>query len=166
MGTPTAAEAEVSDPVATAITKAVSDAIDAAIPRIVAEVVAALRPARRPPQGGTPEQLALVQRVYDRWRDLMGFGQRFKADPSPARLAILLARVKKGHTYEEFDAVLRWASRNPFMRGQNPQRRAYDDIENLFGSELKIERYVKQAGRPGRDGPELFGSGPTTGDVL
>jgi len=93
----------------------------------------------------TVEEEEFLAWVWARWLEVMGYQDR-KLRCGIAREKIALARFREGHTREEFDAVLTWASTDSWMRGTDPKSsRAYDDFDTLFRPS-NFDKYVKRAG--------------------
>jgi len=83
--------------------------------------------------------------VWNRWLTVMGYESR-KLRLGTARAKLALARFREGHTRDEFDAVLTWASTDPWLRGTDPKStRAYDDFDTLFRPG-NFEKYLKRSG--------------------
>lgn len=98
--------------------------------------------------GKAPEELTLDERAFLAWLwprylELMGYSAS-KLEFVPWRQQVALARFREGFGRDDFDAVMQWASQDPWLRGDNPTGRRYDDFDTLFGPK-KFTKYLKQA---------------------
>ena len=93
----------------------------------------------------TPEERDFLEWVWNCWLNTMGYQER-KLSLGTARTKIALARYREGRNREEFEAIIRWASTDPWMRGTDPNStKAYDDFDTLFRPS-NFDKYVKRAG--------------------
>lgn len=115
----------------------------------------------------TPEEQAFLDRLWLYWQTQMGYLDR-KMRMGSARVKLALARYREGRTIEEFEAVIRWASTDPWLRGKDPKStRKFDDYSTLFRPS-NFDKYLKNAGDAKRHNvhdPEKLAArdGPVTG---
>lgn len=104
------------------------------------------------------EERELLNWVWNRWRLEMGYSRVVLTD---LRAKCILQRYREKRTREEFEAILVWASKDPWMSGKDPRGQGvrYDDIHHLFGSKDKFDKYLARAQTP-RSGAPLRAGAP------
>lgn len=94
---------------------------------------------------------AAARAAFDAWAAVVDP----KAQPTRGRLAHFAARVREGMTAADAGAIARWAVSDDFMSGR-ANGRPYTDVDNLFKSREKVEKYLRAAAQ---------GNGATTKPV-
>lgn len=115
----------------------------------------------------TKEEIAIVRELLAQWHRVMGY-EPGRFDLAKFRVRHAVARLREKRPESEFVEIMEWCADTPHMMGQNQEGRAYNDFQNLFGSEEKFEKYLKIArtkrGRPASRTSEslLVSDKPTT----
>lgn len=82
-----------------------------------------------------PDEIA----VFEAWRVKLGHPQ---AKPNPSRLAKIRARIREGFTAAQLIQAIENSKNDPFLMGDNPNGKKYDDLESLLRDGSKVERLI------------------------
>jgi len=91
-----------------------------------------------------PDRAATIRSIYQHWCEQSGNTRRkLTAD----RRSRINARLADGYTPDEIKQAITNGLRDPFLQGDNPRGRVYDDLSTIIGSAEKLERYRDAATR-------------------
>jgi len=89
-------------------------------------------------------EAVILQELNDHHNEVMQFKRKRKLTDKVRK--ILRARLKS-FTPEELKQVSAIASGDPFWRGQNDRRKAYDAIPNIFLNDDRVAAFLEQGSK-------------------
>lgn len=136
---------------------------DAIRAELLAELESAGRLKRAKGTGPkTPEEREFLAWVWALWLEVMGYQDR-GFTLGARRTEIALARFREGRTRAQFEAVIRWAAQDDWLRGRaKGSTRPYDDFPTIFATG-KFDQYLTAAATR-RPRAEVNGSGSFASD--
>lgn len=98
-----------------------------------------------------PSEAAQVREVFEHWQVVMGYTKKSLTSERRAKIKSRLKVFSVADLKRTIDIV----SVDPWWRGENSNRKAYDDIVNIFRNDTRVENFLDNAG-PARSGRSLF----------
>jgi hypothetical protein len=77
--------------------------------------------------------------VFEAWRVEL---EHLNAKPNPSRLAKIRARLREGFTVAQLIQAVKNSKNDPFLMGDNPNGKRYDDLESLLRTGTKVEKLL------------------------
>lgn len=78
--------------------------------------------------------------VFEVWRTELGHPN---AKPNPSRLAKIRARIRDGFSVLQLVQAIKNSKNDPFLMGDNPNGKRYDDLESLLRNGSKVEKLLE-----------------------